>query len=293
MVEVSRHYWDNPWVPANVDDWALRLFIPALTIQIQQFGRARANYGEGTGYSAQFRQYQSVIARLREAGFHRIATWDREEFEQVVRPLGLLEIRWRALQGVKNLAERIQPDYQRHRVPASLTASPEAFRKMIDSVPVLRGAKVGALAGVYLWRDLTSGYNHYPVVPVDDGMARYLSPGLIGVKMRPRDLSTVLTQSVGSIDFEVLLRALAGSLDGLLSTLPSERVTELRRLAEYWETGLERGSFKDFWFAHLALIYQKRLVCFRVASGLRSHCGRCEGVCGARGYVASGLPSLA
>jgi hypothetical protein len=276
---VARQYWDNAWLPLGVRDWALRLLIPTLTMQVRQY--AERATGSEPVYSAQFECYRAIINRLAALGLPRLAEWTRSEYAGLIGRLGMVEARWRALEGIKQLVARLQPIYAPSYPPSALLQCSQTFREAIKDVPILRGAKVGALAGIYLWHDDRHGYNRFPAIPVDDGMATYLAPGLLGRCATPRALSAYLTTYVQQVDFSALHAQLTHAVSRQASSLSVPVVQALGQVAQYWEREAARAGFADYWFTHLAFIYHKRLTCAAVARCQLEPCGRCGTQCGA------------
>ncbi|MGQ4487596.1 hypothetical protein ACN6LM_004803 [Streptomyces sp. SAS_281] len=175
--------------------------------------------------------YARVIAAANARGFESLAAASDAELAQLVRPIGLLQTR---IDYLRSLAELLRSWEAEGIDPTGDSADCDAL--ILDFATRVRGAsyKIGQCAL------LTARGYHCGIVPVDSGMVTKLAPAL------------GLVLPTGAVGHERMRHVLESTVHA--------RSAEFRSLAtdnEYQVTIPEEAE--PTWFAHLVLIYFKRL----------------------------------
>jgi hypothetical protein len=218
--DVRDNYWENRWWPLSITDWRLRILLAGIS--------TRVSYG-------QIEIYQQVRDQLAEAGVRALRTMDKQEYIEIVKPLGHADNRWKLWQAILKFADRF-PDTEEEPGALKKLTSDELIRFLKEEIEGV-GYRVAECGTLYL-----RGY-HCGIIQVDTGMKDILGPCL------------GFETNLHSTGYEVMrqqIEELVQQLDfkHLLTTTGYEDI-----LAE-----MQEGQINTWW-VHLVLIYFKRRFC--------------------------------
>jgi endonuclease III len=178
--------------------------------------------------------YQRVVSDARRIGYDHLCEMSDAEVREVVGPLGLYRARTQYLKSVRMFVQE-QEDKGDSPLEMSNDSLIELFMRSVKGA----GYKVAQCAVLY-----AKGY-HCGVLPVDSGMKDMLGPCL-GLHL-PR----------GPIAHEIMRQR----IEEILNAHP---LTYQKLVLETGYGGLAIPESKPpIWWAHLVLIYFKRLYCNR------------------------------
>ena len=220
-------------VEANHDD---NRWWPAY-VQDWRIRMAVAGWSSRVSY-AMVSTYAGVVARADTLGWDMLSTLDDESLARLVRPIGLPSARIRYLRSLARFIDRAG-------VPGIdlATAPPDELIASFSAEVNGAGYNTAQCAVLY-----ARGY-HCGVIPVDSGMVTRLAP-LLGI-----------TLTAGTAAYEHLRKLLQAAV-----TAHADAYRDLAARLGYQLT-IPPGA-PPTWFAHLVLIYFKRLYLNRPAPQL-------------------------
>lgn len=211
---VIKNHDNNLWWPVNVEDYKMRLLISGMSTRV--------------GYTM-INSYVKVINKMIEIGYDEIITYTEEQIKDVIRPLGLLNARYKYIASMITFIEKYKDNI--------FNIKTDELIALVNKEVNGASYKVGQCCVLYL-----KGYYESGVMPVDSGMKDMFLPcigfneqkGAIGHEILRNDLENLINE----LDLKTLIKK-NGYFDKI--TIPDNNVLT--------------------WWAHLVLIYYKRAYC--------------------------------
>ena len=180
---------------------------------------------------AMIKTYQSVVSKINEIGYDRISAFTKEELSELVAPLGLVSSRVRYCQSIIEFMKSFQGQNSLDGV-----SNDELIASIAENV-YGAGYKVGQCCVLY-----AKGY-YCGVIPVDSGMKDKLSLCLRIPVLKTPYGHELMRKQLESYVSQIDCRSIAEDAGYQGLNLPTDRPLT--------------------WWAHLVLIYYKRLYCNR------------------------------
>ena len=210
--EVLKNHDDNLWWPMSVEDWRTRMIVAGLS--------SRISYN-------MIKTFQKVVDDLNSYGYDTIASISEKKFRELVRPIGLTNMRVGFWRSVVKFIEYLE----KHNIDIKSMGNDDLIYLIQDQV-YGSSYKVAQCCALYV-----RGY-HCGIMPVDSGMLNLLCPAIGFPAPNSPTGYEVIRKQLEALTACVDCRKIAIEEGYSSLSLPNDRPLT--------------------WWAHLVLVYYKR-----------------------------------